>query len=57
MAITKVWERLYVGDAHNAGHLSFSNPLGITVVVNVNEAPNPEPLKAGRNQVCSFSFG
>jgi hypothetical protein len=40
MAITKVWERLYVGDAHDAGHLSFSNPLGITAVVNVNEAPN-----------------
>jgi protein-tyrosine phosphatase len=40
MAITKVWERLYVGDAHDAGHLSFSNPLGITAVVNVATAPN-----------------
>jgi hypothetical protein len=26
MAITKVWEHLYVRDAHDAGHLSFSKP-------------------------------
>jgi len=40
MAITKVFERLYVGDASDAEWLSASNPLGITAVVNVNETPN-----------------
>jgi protein tyrosine phosphatase len=40
MAITKVFERLYIGDANDAEWLSASNPLGITAVVNVNEAPN-----------------
>jgi protein-tyrosine phosphatase len=40
MAITKVFERLYVGDASDTEWLSDSNPLGITAVVNVNEARN-----------------
>jgi len=40
MAITKVFERLYVGDANDAEWLLDSNPLGINAVVNVNEAPN-----------------
>jgi atypical dual specificity phosphatase len=40
MAVTKVFERLYLGDANDAEWLSASNPLGITAVVNVNEAPN-----------------
>src|ERR1700689_2307078 len=40
MAMTRVLERLYLGDARDADHLSVSNPFGITAVVNVNTAPN-----------------
>jgi protein-tyrosine phosphatase len=42
MAITKVFERLYVGDAHDADRLSASNPLGITAVVNVSIETNQQ---------------
>jgi protein-tyrosine phosphatase len=34
--MTRVFERLYVGDARDAERLAASNPLGITAVVNVN---------------------
>jgi atypical dual specificity phosphatase len=40
MAMTRVLEQLYLGDARDADHLSVSNPFGITAVVNVNTAPN-----------------
>lgn len=40
MAITKIWERLYLGNANDADHLSVSNPLGITAVMNVSLEPN-----------------
>ena len=40
MAMTRVLERLYLGDARDADHLSVSNPFCITAVVNVNTAPN-----------------
>jgi len=36
MAMTKVFERLYVGDADDADRLAVTNPDGITAVVNVN---------------------
>ena len=36
MAMTKVFERLYVGDARDADNLAVTNPFGITAVVNVN---------------------
>jgi hypothetical protein len=36
MPITKVFERLFVSDAHDADLLAASNPLGITTVVNVS---------------------
>ncbi len=40
MAITKIWERLYLGNANDADHLSVPNRLGITAVVNVSLEPN-----------------
>jgi hypothetical protein len=33
MAMTRVLERLYLGDARDADHLSVSNPFCITAVV------------------------
>jgi len=36
MAMTKVFERLYVGDAGDADRLAVTNPFGITAVVNVS---------------------
>jgi protein-tyrosine phosphatase len=40
MAMTKVFERLYVGDADDADRLAVTNPDGITAVVNLNTEPN-----------------
>jgi protein-tyrosine phosphatase len=40
MAITKVFERLYLSDVHDADRLSVSNPLAITAVVNVSMETN-----------------
>ncbi len=40
MAMTKVFERLYLGDAHDADSLAVTNPFGITAVVNVNTEVN-----------------
>ena len=36
MAMTKVFERLYLGDARDADSLAVTNPFGITAVVNVS---------------------
>jgi len=36
MAMTKVFERLYLGDADDADLLAVTNPFGITAVVNVS---------------------
>jgi len=40
MAMTKVFERLYVGDADDADRLAVTNPDGITAVLNLNTEPN-----------------
>ena len=40
MAITKIWERLHLGNANDADHLSTLNPFGITAVVNVSLEAN-----------------
>jgi protein-tyrosine phosphatase len=40
MAMTKVFERLYVGSSHDADRLADSNPDGITAVLNLNTEPN-----------------
>ncbi|MGA7793695.1 MAG: dual specificity protein phosphatase [Candidatus Acidiferrales bacterium] len=40
MAMTKVFERLYVGDARDADRLAITNPSGITSVVNVSTEVN-----------------
>jgi atypical dual specificity phosphatase len=42
MAITKVFERLYLGDADDADGLTVTNPFGITAVVNVSTEANQE---------------
>ena len=42
MAITKVFERLYLGDADDADHLVVTNPFGITGVVNVSTEVNQQ---------------
>lgn len=42
MAITKVFERIYLGDADDADLLAFTNPLGISGVVNVCSESNQE---------------
>jgi len=42
MAMTKVFERLYVGDAHDADSLAVTNPFGITAVLNVNTETNQQ---------------
>lgn len=36
MALTRVFERLYLGDANDADRLADTNPEGITAVVNVS---------------------
>ena len=36
MAMTKIFERVYLGDAHDADRLADTNPFGITAVVNVS---------------------
>ena len=36
MAMTKVFERLYLGDADDADSLAVTNPFGITAVLNVS---------------------
>jgi hypothetical protein len=41
MAMTKVFERLYLGSADDADHLAVTNP-GITGVVNVSTEPNQQ---------------
>jgi protein-tyrosine phosphatase len=38
--VTRVFERLYLGDAGDAERLAVSNPLGITAIVNVNSGRN-----------------
>jgi protein-tyrosine phosphatase len=40
MAITRIFERLYLSGAGDADDLAVSNPLGITAVVNVETQPN-----------------
>ena len=40
MAMTRVFQRLYVGDAHDADRLADTNPDGITAVVNVGTEVN-----------------
>ena len=40
MAMTKVFERLFVGDSHDADRLAVTNPFGITAVVNVSTEVN-----------------
>ena len=40
MAITRIFERLYLSSADDADDLAVSNPLGITAVVNVKTQPN-----------------
>jgi len=40
MAVTRVFERLHVSNAHDADDLAVSNPLDITAVVNVSTLPN-----------------
>ena len=40
MAMTKVFERLYLSDVHDADRLSVYNPLAITAVVNVSMETN-----------------
>jgi atypical dual specificity phosphatase len=42
MAMTKVFERLYVGDSSDADSLAVTNPFGITGVVNVSTEANPQ---------------
>lgn len=42
MAMTKVFERLYVGDADDADRLAITNPDGITAVLNVNTEVNQQ---------------
>ena len=37
---TRVFERLYLGDARDAERLSLANPFGISAVVNVNGGGN-----------------
>jgi hypothetical protein len=39
VAMTKVFERLYLGDADDADRLAVLNPFGITGVVNVSSDP------------------
>jgi protein-tyrosine phosphatase len=41
MAMTRVFERLYVGDTHDADRLAV-NPGGITDVLNLNTEPNQQ---------------
>ncbi len=36
MPMTRVFERVYLGDAHDADRLADTNPFGITAVVNVS---------------------
>ena len=36
MAMTKIFERLFLGDAHDADRLAVTNPEDITAVVNVS---------------------
>jgi protein-tyrosine phosphatase len=38
--MTRVFERLYLGDARDAERLATSNPVGIDAVVNVNSGRN-----------------
>jgi len=40
MAMTKVFERLYVGDVRDADRLAITNPSGITSAVNVSTEVN-----------------
>jgi protein-tyrosine phosphatase len=40
MAMTRVFERLYVGSSHDADRLAVTNPDGITAVLNLNTEPN-----------------
>jgi len=40
MAMTKVFERLFLGDAHDADSLAVNNPFGITGVLNVSTETN-----------------
>ena len=42
MTMTKVFERLYLGDARDADGLTVTNPFGITAVVNVSTGGNQE---------------
>jgi dual specificity protein phosphatase-like protein len=42
MAMTQVFERLYIGDVSDADTLAVSNPFGFTAVVNVSTEPNQE---------------
>jgi protein-tyrosine phosphatase len=40
--MTRVFERLYVGDFSDADSLAVTNPFGITGVVNVSTEANPQ---------------
>ena|GEM_PF-756028 len=42
MAMTKVFERLFLGDAHDADSLAVVNPFGITGVLNVSTEENQQ---------------
>jgi atypical dual specificity phosphatase len=42
VAMTKVFERLYLGDADDADRLAVLNPFGITGVVNVSSEANQQ---------------
>jgi atypical dual specificity phosphatase len=42
VAMTKVFERLYLGDADDADRLAALNPFGITGVVNVSSEANQQ---------------
>lgn len=38
--MTRVFERLYLGNARDAEHLAVANPFGITAVVHMNSGRN-----------------
>lgn len=48
--ITKIFERLFLGDVDNANQLGASNPLGITSVVTLC-SERPAPRRTGINYV------
>jgi len=55
MAMTKVFERIFLGDAEDADRLAVTNPLDITGVLNVSTETNQE--RRDGIKLRSFSFG